>query len=99
MRLVFFDDYRLGIVQGDRVADVTAALGDIARITPQDRLLMIISGWGELRPQIERVAAVAPSRRSGGDALFLPGRGTGSALALSSYGGFDRTPQRNESGR
>ena len=56
MRLVFFDDYRLGILQGDRVADVTAALGDISGVSPQDRLLMIISGWGELRPQIERVA-------------------------------------------
>jgi 2-keto-4-pentenoate hydratase/2-oxohepta-3-ene-1,7-dioic acid hydratase in catechol pathway len=72
MRLVFFDDYRLGIVQGDRVADATAALGDISGVAPQDRLLMIISGWAELRPQIERVAQAAPSRPLKGMRLRAP---------------------------
>src|SRR5262245_32801521 len=72
MRLVFFDDYRLGVVQGDRIADATAALGDIAGVSPQDRLLTIISGWAELRPQIERVAQAAPSRPLRGARLRAP---------------------------
>ena len=72
MRLVFFDDYRLGVVQGDRIADATAALGDIAGVSPQDRLLMIISGWADLRPQIERVAQAAPTRPLRGTRLRAP---------------------------
>ena len=52
MRLVFFEDYRLGVVRGDSVHDVTAALGDVGGVLPQERLLMVISGFEELKPRI-----------------------------------------------
>ena len=53
MRLVFFEDYRLGLVRGDSVHDVTAALGDVGGVLPQERLLMIISGFEDLKPKID----------------------------------------------
>jgi 2-keto-4-pentenoate hydratase/2-oxohepta-3-ene-1,7-dioic acid hydratase in catechol pathway len=53
MRLVFFEDYRLGVVDGDRVVDVTSALGDVEGVQPQDRLLRVIGEWGALRSKIE----------------------------------------------
>jgi len=53
MRLVFFEDYRLGVVNGDRVVDVTAALGDVEGVQPQDRLLRVIGEWGNLKSKIE----------------------------------------------
>jgi 2-keto-4-pentenoate hydratase/2-oxohepta-3-ene-1,7-dioic acid hydratase in catechol pathway len=61
VRLLFFDDYRLGLVQGDHLHDVTAALDDeaggggagLAGIAPQERLLRLIGGFAELRPRIE----------------------------------------------
>jgi len=61
VRLVFFDDYRLGLVEGDHIHDVTAALGDpsdtagraLDGVSPQERLLLLIGGFGELRPRIE----------------------------------------------
>jgi 2-keto-4-pentenoate hydratase/2-oxohepta-3-ene-1,7-dioic acid hydratase in catechol pathway len=72
MRLVFFDDYRLGVVQGDRVADVTSALGEVSDVAPQDRLLMVISGWGELRSRIESAAGAGSSRPLKGLRLRAP---------------------------
>ena len=73
MRLVFFDDYRLGLVQGDHVHDVTAALGDagdgagpaLGGVSPQERLLLLIGGFAELRTRIESAlerGAVRPLR-------------------------------------
>lgn len=53
MRLVFFEDYRLGVVNGDRVVDVTAALGDVEGVQPQDRLLRVIGEWGSLKSKVE----------------------------------------------
>jgi 2-keto-4-pentenoate hydratase/2-oxohepta-3-ene-1,7-dioic acid hydratase in catechol pathway len=65
VRLVFFDDYRLGLVEGDHIHDVTPALGDLAGVGPQERLLMLIGGFAELRPRIDRTleqGAVRPLR-------------------------------------
>lgn len=65
MRLVFFEDYRLGLVDGDRVHDVTTALGELDAALPQERLLMLISGGARLRQQIEQAkehGAVRPIR-------------------------------------
>src|SRR5262245_27075775 len=36
MKLAFFDDFKLGVVAGDKVADVTDVVKDIPRLGPQD---------------------------------------------------------------
>lgn len=60
MKLMYFDDYRLGVVKGDGVADIT----DIAKSVPHRDNLDLIAGvieqFDSLRPEIE--AAVAGAR-------------------------------------
>jgi 2-keto-4-pentenoate hydratase/2-oxohepta-3-ene-1,7-dioic acid hydratase in catechol pathway len=60
MRLCRFDENRLGVVAGDVVRDVTPALGRLPAVTypfpPHDEL---IANLETLRPEIERLAAVA----------------------------------------
>jgi hypothetical protein len=36
MKLAFFDDFKLGVVAGDKVVDVTDVVKDIPRLGPQD---------------------------------------------------------------
>ena len=35
MKLAFFDDFKLGVVAGDKVVDVTDAVKDIPRLGPR----------------------------------------------------------------
>jgi 2-keto-4-pentenoate hydratase/2-oxohepta-3-ene-1,7-dioic acid hydratase in catechol pathway len=64
MKLCRFDDDRLGVVEGDHVRDVTAALEALAPLRwplpPGDPL---IAGFAGLRPVIAAAAARAPRRR------------------------------------
>lgn len=45
MKLVFFDDFKLGVVKGDAVVDVSAAVADIPRVSPQDTLSGLIADF------------------------------------------------------
>ncbi len=53
MKLVYFNDYRLGVVDGDNVVDVSDA---VSGITPGDSR-GLIERFAELRPQIEQAAS------------------------------------------
>jgi 2-keto-4-pentenoate hydratase/2-oxohepta-3-ene-1,7-dioic acid hydratase in catechol pathway len=65
MKLVHFDDYRLGVVAGDRVTDVSAVVdgaalngggGENALKRAQDRLETLIAHWRELQPDLQAQA-------------------------------------------
>lgn len=45
MKLVFFDDFKLGLVKDDRVVDLTEAVRDVNQPTPQDLLNGVIAGF------------------------------------------------------
>jgi 2-keto-4-pentenoate hydratase/2-oxohepta-3-ene-1,7-dioic acid hydratase in catechol pathway len=60
MQLVHFDDFRLGVLAGERVVDVTDAIGDAGR-SPQRRLEALITNWEELAPALR-----APTGRGEG---------------------------------
>ena len=45
MKLAFFDDFKLGVVKGDAVVDVSAAVADIPRVSPQDVLSGLIADF------------------------------------------------------
>ena len=66
MKLVFFDDFRLGVLKGDAVVDVSDVVADIPSVSPQDTLSGLISGFDEYRGRLE--AAVAA-----GDGVALSG--------------------------
>ena len=57
MKIMYFDDFRLGIVKADSVVDVTAVVRDIPHLEPQDLMRGLIERFAEYRPRLE--AAVA----------------------------------------
>ncbi len=59
MRLCFFDDFRLGVLEGDGVLDVTDRVADIPRVHPQDLMAGLIARFAEYRPRLLEAAARA----------------------------------------
>jgi 2-keto-4-pentenoate hydratase/2-oxohepta-3-ene-1,7-dioic acid hydratase in catechol pathway len=57
MRLLFFDDFKLGVLKGDAVVDVSAVVRDVPNLGPGDLLRGVIERWGDLRPKLEQAAA------------------------------------------
>jgi 2-keto-4-pentenoate hydratase/2-oxohepta-3-ene-1,7-dioic acid hydratase in catechol pathway len=57
MRLLFFDDFKLGVLKGDTVVDVSDVVRDVPNLGPGDLLRGVIERWGELRPKLEQAAA------------------------------------------
>ena len=56
MKLLFFDDFKLGVLNGDQVVDVSEAVKDIPRMGPQDVINGVITRWAEYRPKLEQAA-------------------------------------------
>lgn len=57
MRLLYFDDYRLGVVKGDAVVDVSAAVADIPHTGPHDLINGLIERFDDYRSRLEETAA------------------------------------------
>ncbi len=51
MKLAFFDDYKLGVVVGDKVVDVSSAARGIKALGPQDVIRGVIEQWSTLQGQ------------------------------------------------
>jgi 2-keto-4-pentenoate hydratase/2-oxohepta-3-ene-1,7-dioic acid hydratase in catechol pathway len=56
MRLVFFDDFRLGVLQGDRVVDVSETVKDIPHTGAHDIIDGVITRFAEYRGRLEDAA-------------------------------------------
>jgi len=57
MKLAFFDDFKLGVVTGDKVVDVSDVVKDIPRMGPQDVMRGVIERFGELKSKLADAAA------------------------------------------
>jgi 2-keto-4-pentenoate hydratase/2-oxohepta-3-ene-1,7-dioic acid hydratase in catechol pathway len=57
VKLLFFDDFRLGVLDGDSVIDVSDAFGDVPHTGPQELLSGLITRFAHDRPRLD--AAVA----------------------------------------
>ena len=57
MKLAFFDEFKLGVVKGDTVVDVSDAVRDIPRLGPQDVINGVIANFGTWKPRLEAAAA------------------------------------------
>ena len=57
MKLLYFDDFKLGVLKGDQVVDVTAAVQDVPHTGPHDLIQGVIAGWGQHKGRIEEAAA------------------------------------------
>ncbi len=51
MQFVHFDDYRLGLLVGDNVVDISDIVGQIG-VGPQSRVASLIANWSDLSPTI-----------------------------------------------
>src|SRR5436309_7483151 len=57
MKILFFDDFKLGVLKGESVVDVSRVVQDIPRLGPQDVIRGVIERFAELRPRLEAAAA------------------------------------------
>ena len=57
MKLAYFDDFKLGVVKGDGIVDVTAAVHDIPHTGPHNLISGLIERFGDYRKRLEDAAA------------------------------------------
>ena len=56
MKLLYFDDFKLGVLKGDRVVDVSAVVADIPHLGPHDLITGLIERFGAYRSRLEQAA-------------------------------------------
>ena len=59
MKLVYFDDFKLGVLNGDSVVDVSAVVRDIPNIDPGSLMNGLIARFDDYRGRLENAAADA----------------------------------------
>ena len=52
MRLLLFDDYKLGVWDGQQVLDASAAVAGCGHHSPQEMMEMLICDWANVEPRI-----------------------------------------------
>src|SRR6476661_2395223 len=57
MKLAFFDDFKVAVVAGDSVVDVTDVVKDISRLGPQDVMRGVIERFDALKDRLADAAA------------------------------------------
>jgi 2-keto-4-pentenoate hydratase/2-oxohepta-3-ene-1,7-dioic acid hydratase in catechol pathway len=57
MKLAYFDDFKLGVVKGDRIVDVSAVVRDIPHTGPHDLISGLIARFADYRARIEAASA------------------------------------------
>lgn len=63
MKLLFFDEFRLGVVAGGAVVDVTEIVSDIPNLGPHDLIAGLIERFDDYRPRLEAAAAKGGGRK------------------------------------
>src|ERR1700738_2058227 len=63
MKLAFFDDFKVGVVAGDSVVDVTDVVKHISRLGPQDVMRGAIERVDSLEGKLPDAGATAPPAR------------------------------------
>ncbi len=56
MKLAFFDDYKLGVVVGDKIVDVSAVTKGIKALGPQDVIRGVIEKWSTYKGKLAAAA-------------------------------------------
>jgi hypothetical protein len=63
MKLAFFDDFKVGVVAGDSVVNVTDVVKDISRLGPQDVMRGVIERFDPLEGKLGPMTTVAVLHR------------------------------------
>ncbi len=56
MKLCYFDDYRLGVVKGENVVDITDAVSHLPHRDRRDLICGLIADWANLKSKVEAAA-------------------------------------------
>jgi len=56
VKLCYFNDYRLGVVKGDQVVDITDAVKDIPHLHAADLIIGLIKRWDSYRAKVAKAA-------------------------------------------
>ena len=64
MKLLFFDDFKLGVLKADQVVDVSALVRDIPHTGPHNLISGLIERFGDYRGKLERPLPKAAACRS-----------------------------------
>lgn len=70
MKIAAFDDHRIGLVEGDLVFDVTAAVPAALEALPAQRINWLIAHWSEVQPALQAARAKATGRALAGVRLL-----------------------------
>jgi 2-keto-4-pentenoate hydratase/2-oxohepta-3-ene-1,7-dioic acid hydratase in catechol pathway len=65
MKLLYFNDYRLGVLKGDRVVDVTQVVQNVPHTGPANLINGVIERWADLRGPIDKAAGSGANGGSG----------------------------------
>jgi 2-keto-4-pentenoate hydratase/2-oxohepta-3-ene-1,7-dioic acid hydratase in catechol pathway len=98
MKLAFFDDFRLGIVKGDTIHDVSSVVKDIPHVGPGDLISSLIARFDEYRAKLEAAGAGAGMPVSGvriRPPLPKPGNIVCMAVNYMENGTLPKKPQIN----
>ncbi|HVG79493.1 MAG TPA: fumarylacetoacetate hydrolase family protein [Patescibacteria group bacterium] len=57
MKLLFFDDWKLGVLKGNSVVDVSAAVQSIPHLGPHDLISGLIARFAEYKARVEEAAS------------------------------------------
>ena len=57
MKLVFYDDFKLGVMNGDTVVDAASAVSGIHHHSPQDLLNQVIENFPQYRSSLNQLAS------------------------------------------
>jgi 2-keto-4-pentenoate hydratase/2-oxohepta-3-ene-1,7-dioic acid hydratase in catechol pathway len=57
MKLLFFDDYKLGVLKGNDVVDVSGVVADIPHLQSQDLIKGLIERWDSYKGKLESAVA------------------------------------------
>ncbi len=60
MKLVYFNDYRMGVLKGESVVDVSAAVADIPHVGPGDLMSGLIARFDAYKAKLQAAADAGP---------------------------------------
>jgi 2-keto-4-pentenoate hydratase/2-oxohepta-3-ene-1,7-dioic acid hydratase in catechol pathway len=56
VKICYFNDYRLGVIKGDQVVDVTDAVKDVPHLEARDIIIGLIAKWDSYKAKVEKAA-------------------------------------------
>jgi len=57
MKILYFDDFKLGVLKGDAVVDVSAVVKDIPHTGPHNLISGLIERFADYRSKLEKAVA------------------------------------------